>query len=265
LSRSSLLPFLVGVGCGVGLALAGSLLLDPARDSAPQVAAPSPDGAPAELVAALESLRAAQASRAPEPLPSVDPAPTNEAEPEDGPMSLVVATALLQEAQERAKRVRDALENLPGGDDAPIAYQLEAYQKALADSFGNIPIPDGADKKDLTLEAFLWTDSVQKQLASMDATTRQGEVNFIRRELGYTDAEVQELARRDAEREARWTNGLSYTKERHRAAGSLEGEVLRKELDRLRQKYFGQEAATIAAEERDGFFRFERPRIYGRN
>ena len=37
------------------------------------------------------------------------------------------------------------------------------------------------------------------------------------------------------------------------------------ELRHLRARYFADEAPTIEREEGGGFFRFERPRVYGRN
>ena len=36
-------------------------------------------------------------------------------------------------------------------------------------------------------------------------------------------------------------------------------------INALRRQYFGSNAVTIAREEAQGFFRFERPRLYGRN
>jgi hypothetical protein len=69
----------------------------------------------------------------------------------------------------------------------------------------------------------------------------------------------------DARREARWQNGLAYMEERARVEASFEGAAREDELRALRERYFAEQAPTIEAEERDDFFRFERPRIYGRN
>ena len=63
----------------------------------------------------------------------------------------------------------------------------------------------------------------------------------------------------------RWKNGLAYMQERARLQTRFEGAALEGELRALREEYFAHEAPTIEAEERDGFFRFERPRIDGRN
>ena len=37
------------------------------------------------------------------------------------------------------------------------------------------------------------------------------------------------------------------------------------QLDELRSQFFGNSASTIAKEEANGFYRFQRPRYYGRN
>jgi len=69
----------------------------------------------------------------------------------------------------------------------------------------------------------------------------------------------------DERRDARWQNGLAYMDERARVSATFEGNALDDELHALRERYLAGEAPTIEAEERGGFFRFARPRIYGRN
>jgi hypothetical protein len=44
-----------------------------------------------------------------------------------------------------------------------------------------------------------------------------------------------------------------------------EGQELESKLKDLRKEHFGDEANTIALEEKDGFYRFKRPHIWGRN
>jgi lipase chaperone LimK len=83
--------------------------------------------------------------------------------------------------------------------------------------------------------------------------------------MGFTEEEVARMQELDARRDARWPNGLDYMRERERIVATFEGEFLEEELQHLRERHFGYEAETIAREERHGFFRYERPRIYGRN
>ena len=70
----------------------------------------------------------------------------------------------------------------------------------------------------------------------------------------------------DERREARWQNGLAYMQERARLASTFEGDALESRAARAAR---GATSPTrpprSRREERDGFFRFERPRVYGRN
>jgi hypothetical protein len=106
---------------------------------------------------------------------------------------------------------------------------------------------------------------VQRELAAQSPAARSEELARIRRELGFDEAQIARLQELDDRREARWQNGLQYMEERARIAATFEGDALEQELAHLRTQYFEHEAPTIEAEERDGFYRFERPRVYGRN
>jgi hypothetical protein len=54
--------------------------------------------------------------------------------------------------------------------------------------------------------------------------------------------------------------------ERKKVVEAFDGPEEKAQLKALREKYFQDEAQTIEfEEENDGFFRFERPRYYGRN
>ena len=86
-----------------------------------------------------------------------------------------------------------------------------------------------------------------------------------RTEMGFSQQEVERMQEVDAYREKRWENGLAYMEERDLLVEGLGGEELGTQLDALREKYFKHEAKTIKLEEEDGFFRYKRPRIYGRN
>jgi hypothetical protein len=57
----------------------------------------------------------------------------------------------------------------------------------------------------------------------------------------------------------------SVQRERARLEATFESDALEGELRALREEHFADEAPTIEAEGRDGFFRFDRPRVYGRN
>jgi len=52
---------------------------------------------------------------------------------------------------------------------------------------------------------------------------------------------------------------------RETLSSNLKGDALSKAMDELRMEFFKHEAPTIAKEEQQGFYRFNRPRLYGQN
>jgi hypothetical protein len=108
-------------------------------------------------------------------------------------------------------------------------------------------------------------EPVQAELAALRPADRRARLDEIRAEMGFDEDEIARLRELDARRDARWERGLAYMEERRRLAATFEGDALEAELDHLRERTFAHEAQTIAREERAGFFRYERPRIYGRN
>jgi hypothetical protein len=66
-------------------------------------------------------------------------------------------------------------------------------------------------------------------------------------------------------RDERWEKGLMYMKERQKIVDSVQGVARDSLLDELRRKYFGNDAATVAGEEKAGYFRFKAKRVYGLN
>ena len=84
--------------------------------------------------------------------------------------------------------------------------------------------------------------------------------------MGFPEEQVEYLAASDQKREKRWLNGYAYMEAREAAEVQYSGEQLTQELDKIREQYFAHEASTIKKEEEDlEFFRYTRPRLYGRN
>ena len=148
---------------------------------------------------------------------------------------------------------------------SPLEARLDRYREALEAARQTAPAAPILQNPGMLAEVFLRMDGVQRELAALGPTARSRELAHIRRELGFDEQAVARMEALDERREARWQNGLAYMQERGRLAGSFAGDALEAELRALRDEYFDHEAPTIEAEERDGFFRFERPRIYGRN
>jgi hypothetical protein len=207
--------------------------------SAAPVAVASPTAAP-------EPVAGATAPRAPEP---------------DADFVREVARA--EEAREQA--LRGAILGVGDEPGLTLDARLERLREAVAAARGENEAAAAFVTPSMLAEVFLRMDGVQRELAAMSPSERAGELAHIRRELGFDEQQVARMEAIDERREARWQNGLAYMKERERIAASFEGEALEAELRALREEYFAHEAKTIEAEERGGFYRFERPRIYGRN
>lgn len=105
--------------------------------------------------------------------------------------------------------------------------------------------------------------SVQQELQQLDPIQRQEEINSVRRELGYDEESIQKMAQVDTKRDQRWNNGYAYMQSRKILLAS--NEHSNDEMMDLRIQYFGNSAKTIALEEEQGFYRFQRPRYFGRN
>lgn len=73
------------------------------------------------------------------------------------------------------------------------------------------------------------------------------------------------MEKRDAERNQRRDVGLKYMAAREKVVSQFEGAEQEEKLKEIREEFFKDEAKTIELEEADEFFRFERPRYYGRN
>ena len=140
-------------------------------------------------------------------------------------------------------------------------YQLQA---ALSEQQAG-SLQSAVTSPSTVVQAFLSLDSVQVNLSDMDPAERQLKIDDIRRQSGFSEERIQELAKQDAEKEARWQNGLAYMAKRGELTESLEGEALEQSLSNLRTEFFKHEAITIEQEEDAGFWRFSRPRIYGVN
>jgi hypothetical protein len=171
-----------------------------------------------------------------------------------------LASELARSAEAREEALRDALRSI--GEDASLSLdgRLERYREAVKQQ-----VRPGFDTPSVLAEAFLRMPGVQQELAALGPSERSRELAHIRRELGYDDAGIARMQELDDRHEMRWQNGLAYMEERARVVATFDGDAREVELRALRTEYFGEQAPTIEREERDDFFRFERPRVYGRN
>lgn len=174
------------------------------------------------------------------------------------------------EVERRASEKREAamgetIRSLEASDDTTLDQKLDVFVDALQENFGDGPSAIALENGSVLAQAFFGLESVSRQLAALGPEARQEKINDIRREFGYDDEQIAELEEDDRKREAEWQNGYAYMNERRSLEGRYSGEQLDEQLAALRRRYFADESHTIALEEKDGFFRFERPRLYGRN
>ena len=165
---------------------------------------------------------------------------------------------------QKQQTIQKVILDLDQAQQSSLDETLFQLQTALNETYGN-GIDQLALDQGIVAQVYFGFESVQSKLRTMSPEARQGEINQLRQQLGYSEEQIQRLQVRDEKRNARWDNGMSYMAERQALTTRLSGPELERQLAQLREQYFKHEARTIALEEQDGFFRYERPRLYGRN
>jgi hypothetical protein len=165
----------------------------------------------------------------------------------------------------RKAKVKDTLAILNKSDNTTIDEKIEVYRGTLNEVYKGSPEEFILGQNDLMAKVFFSIESVQDELKKMNPEQRQLEMNNIRRKMGFSEEQVEEMENRDADREQRWENGLKYMQQREDIVREFDEPEREERLNALREQYFQDEAKTIELEEKDSFFRFKRPHIYGRN
>ena len=166
----------------------------------------------------------------------------------------------------REAEMTQALDFINESDNMLIEEKLDLYQNKLREVYGGTPEEYLLSQTPIMSKIFFSIDSVQDELKNMSPDQRQMEINKIRREMGFSEQQVEYMEKIDTKRNRRWETGLKYMEKRKKVVSVFEGDEQKEQLNALREKIFGDEAKTIELEEeKDGFFRFERPRYYGRN
>jgi hypothetical protein len=174
------------------------------------------------------------------------------------------------DAETRASEARDAamgdtMRSLEDSADTTLDQKLDVFTDALQKNYGDGPSAIALENGSMLSQAFFGLESVSRQLGALDPEARQEKINEIRRQFGYDDEQIAELEKDDREREADWQQGYAYMKERRALEQRYSGAELDQQIAALRERYFGDESLTIQREEDEDFFRYERPRLYGRN
>lgn len=148
--------------------------------------------------------------------------------------------------------------------DLSLEQRLLTLNNQFALAAETSQLPREAYRSSLA-SVYFGLDTVQGELSSMDTAQRQVTIRALRKNMGYDTTQLNAMDTQDQEREARWNIGYQYMADKAKLATVYQGDELQQKLDALQQQYFKREAKTIAMEEADGFYRFERPRYYGRN
>lgn len=170
-------------------------------------------------------------------------------------------TSFLEEKSQRFQQVVTNLEESGELQLTELAHQLHTSAEEI---YGSDMTRQFAGSGALG-HALFSLDSVQSHLHQLPPDQRQQTITDLRRQFGYPEAALERMAKQDQLREEKWQNGNAYMEKRQDLSRRLAGEELESELNRLREAHFGIAAPTIAREEEEGFYRFERPRRYGLN
>ncbi len=173
--------------------------------------------------------------------------------------------AQLWAAELKNQAVADTLRTLDTMEGAPLADKLSAYKQKLQEVHGTSADAYVARHQQELMNRFLDLSSIQRDLAEQTPAERSQSLRTIRKEMGLDDEALQRWDSLDRTRDARWDAGARYMAERAALAKELSGEELEARLQEVRARYFATEAELIGQEEASGFFRFERPRVWGRN
>lgn len=165
----------------------------------------------------------------------------------------------------RKKTMQDTMAVLQESRDTTIEEKLDMFTTALHETYDNSPEEFILEYKDMSAKVFFSLDSVQDELKKLSPDQRQFEMNKVRREMGFSQEDIEKMEEYDGVRNQRWEVGLQYMTERDAVVAESQGPEQEEKLNALREKYFQDEAGTIELEEKGDFYRFKRERVYGRN
>lgn len=165
----------------------------------------------------------------------------------------------------KSQAVTDSLAALDARTDLKVSDKVKLYRDSLKETYGEAADTFLERHRQEAMNRFLDLSSVQKELSGLSAGERSKSLRDIRSNLGMDAETLRRWDTLDTERDKRWDAGAQYMREREALSQQYSGPALEDKLRPLRERYFGAEADTIGSEEQSGFFRFTRPRVWGRN
>lgn len=170
----------------------------------------------------------------------------------------------LDDANSKQETVMQTIDSLSQANELALHERLDILQKTINEQYGDTE--EGLlIGKGMVSQIFFSLESVQKNLQALTPQQRQAIIDESRQRMGFSETDIKKLAEKDQKSEARWQNGYAYMNARDQLKQNYSGEQLEIQLAALREQYFKKESKTIAAEESSGFYRYERPRLYGSN
>ncbi len=166
--------------------------------------------------------------------------------------------------REKTETIFNVIDALNSVKNASLDDKLTFFLGTVRQSYGQEADNFIKSHQQELLESFLMLRSVQDDLAGMQPEDRRQNLKVIRQVMGMDRGSLKRLDDLDKMRDDRWDKGLNYMKERQRILDTRRGDSERI-LDELRLKYFGNEAYTVASEEKAGYYRFKVKRVYGLN
>lgn len=164
--------------------------------------------------------------------------------------------------QIRDYETQKAIERLASESDRPVNERLDEFSSVVKENYSEEALKNQSTSMgDSFASQFL--EATQDELRDMEAQQRQQTINETRRQLGYSESAVENLARLDRTRDKRWESGEQYMEKRERIMANYEGEERQERLRSAREQIQGASADTIRKEEESGHFRFEQERTYG--
>ena len=170
----------------------------------------------------------------------------------------------LQSEESKRQTVQQTIDTLNEATNISMQERLFILKNTLDELYSQEQT-NFTMNKGLISNVYFQLESVQKDLAQLSPTDRQEAIDASRKQLGFSEHDIALLAQEDKIKEQRWQNGYQYMSARDQLSQAYQGDELADKLLELREKYFKQEAPTIKAEEDSGFYRYNRPRLYGSN
>ena len=149
--------------------------------------------------------------------------------------------------------------------NAPLKDKLTFFMDTIRQEYGSDTDAFISSYQQELLKHFIGLESVQTDLGKMKPQERELNLRAIRQAFAVDQATIARWEALDKIRDDRWEKGTMYMKERQKIMDSVQGPTREFLLDALRSSYFGKDAATVASEEKAGYFRFKAKRIYGQN